>query len=308
METCRNPDAPKTKHACIVEVDESTRTRLEGSPHKNHEDNIAGNGMNSLSHCKLAHKFIPMPQALEVPDAKAAVEKEWEQLEKIPAWQLTKVRNKNEVIAEARNEGRKVHFASLMDICHLKSSESTFQKYKGRVALRGDIEKMSNGYHIKTTRMRMSSSRRSFCSHPGQNGRCTIVIEISKSECPDIWIRLPRHNWPKSWSSMEDPVVPLERNLCGHLLAGLLWERQFEKILLKYGWEKVSNSECLFVDREKGLFLSVYVHDIKLAGRKRTSKDIVDNDRYMFETRISAGAKKNYFVQGNLAQTSSHVL
>ena len=42
-----------------------------------------------------------------------------------------------------------------------------------------------------------------------------------KSECPDIWIRLPRHKWPKSWSSMEDPVVPLERNLYGHPLAGL---------------------------------------------------------------------------------------
>ena len=28
---------------------------------------------------------------------------------------------------------------------------------------------------------------------------------------------------------MEDPVVPLEKNLYGHPLAGLLWERQFEK-------------------------------------------------------------------------------
>ena len=37
---------------------------------------------------------------------------------------------------------------------------------------------------------------------------------------------------------MEDPAVPLERNLYGHPLAGLLWERQFEKILLKHGWEK----------------------------------------------------------------------
>ena len=79
----------------------------------------------------------------------------------------------------------------------------------------------------------------------------------TKSECPDIWIRLPRHTWPKSWSSMEVPVVPLERNLYGHPLAGLLWERQFDKILLKYVWEKVSNWECLFVHREKGLFLSV---------------------------------------------------
>ena len=63
--------------------------------------------------------------------------------------------------------------------------------------------------------------------------------KIPKSECPDIWIRLPRHKWPKSWSSREDPVVPLERNLYGHPLAGLLWERQFEKILLKHGWEKI---------------------------------------------------------------------
>ena len=36
---------------------------------------------------------------------------------------MTKVRNKKEVIAEARNKGRKVHFASLMDLCHLKNSE-----------------------------------------------------------------------------------------------------------------------------------------------------------------------------------------
>ena len=64
------------------------------------------------------------------------------------------------------------------------------------------------------------------------------ILKIQKSKCPDIWIRLPRHKWPKSWSNMEDPVDPLERNLYGHPLAGLAWERQFEKILLKYGWEK----------------------------------------------------------------------
>ena len=51
-------------------------------------------------------------------------------------------------------------------------------------------------------------------------------------------------------------------------------ERQFEKILLKYGWEKFSNWECLFVHREKGLFLSVYVDDIKLAGKKQKFSDV----------------------------------
>ena len=68
---------------------------------------------------------------------------------------------------------------------------------------------------------------------------------------------------------MEDPVVPFERNLYGHPLAGLLWARQFEKILLKHGWEKIPNWKCLFVNREKGLFLSVYADDIKLYGKKQ---------------------------------------
>ena len=37
------------------------------------------------------------------------------------------------------------------------------------------------------------------------------ILKIPKSECPDIWIRPPRHKWPETWSSMQDPVVPLER-------------------------------------------------------------------------------------------------
>ena len=60
----------------------------------------------------MVQKFIiPMPQATKIPAAKAAVDKEWENLEKISAWDLTKVRSKKEVIDEARTKGAKVHFA-----------------------------------------------------------------------------------------------------------------------------------------------------------------------------------------------------
>ena len=38
----------------------------------------------------------------------------------------------------------------------------------------------SHGYYFKTTRMRRTSSWCSICLHPGQNGRCTDVIENSK--------------------------------------------------------------------------------------------------------------------------------
>ena len=76
-------------------------------------------------HCSIIiwYTIFPMPQAMKIPAAKAAVDKEWEKLEKIPAWNLTKVRSKKEVIDEARMKGAKVHIASLMDICHLKNAE-----------------------------------------------------------------------------------------------------------------------------------------------------------------------------------------
>ena len=58
-------------------------------------------------------------------------------LKRFGRWNLTKVRSKKEVIDEARTKGAKVHFASLMDICHLKNAalETKHQKYKGRVVL-----------------------------------------------------------------------------------------------------------------------------------------------------------------------------
>ena len=59
------------------------------------------------------------------------MDKDWEILEKISAWNLTKVRNKEEVIDEARTSGATVHLASLMDRCHLKNTEleAKYQKY-----------------------------------------------------------------------------------------------------------------------------------------------------------------------------------
>ena len=84
----------KSKLACLLEASESTRMRMEESLQNYHEDHIAGREDNSLQHYNLAHKFIPMLQAMKIPAAKAAVDKELEKLEKISAWNLTKVRSK----------------------------------------------------------------------------------------------------------------------------------------------------------------------------------------------------------------------
>ena len=119
-ETSGKSNEIKSKLACIWEASESTRLRMGESLPNHHEDHIAGKGDNSLQHHNLVPKNIPMPQAMKIPAAKAAVDKEWEKLEKIPAWNLTKVRSKKEVIDEARTKGAKNYCASLMDICHLK--------------------------------------------------------------------------------------------------------------------------------------------------------------------------------------------
>ena len=74
--TCGKTNEFKSKLACILEASESTKLRMEESLPNYHEDHIAGRGDNSLQHYNLAHKFIPMPQAMKIPTAKA-VDKEW---------------------------------------------------------------------------------------------------------------------------------------------------------------------------------------------------------------------------------------
>ena len=134
------------------------------------------------------------------------------------------------VILEPPRDKKKIHFAILMDICHLKNAklEPKLQKYKGIVVLR--------------TQVKMEDAQR--------------LLKIRESECPDVWVRLPRHKWPNSWANIEDLLVPLERHSYGHPLAGLSWERLFDKDLLELGWEEVPNLG-MYVRSSKTMVISV---------------------------------------------------
>ena len=73
---------------------------------------------------------------------------------KIPGWQMTKVKSKEEVILEAQKERRTVHFCYADR--HLPSQKfgvgtPISQKYNGRVVLRGDIVKDDSGSHAVFT-------------------------------------------------------------------------------------------------------------------------------------------------------------
>ena len=191
-----------------------------------------------------------------------------------------------------RKQGRlaqKFISASLMDICHLKNAEleTKHRKYKGRVVLRGDIVKDDSGSYAVFTEQRSSASQMTAakvmdiisrlpgCAGQAADAICAYtqvkiedapkLLRIPKSECPDIWIRLPQHKWSKSWSSMEDPVVPLERNLCGHhcYVKGNLRKSNCNTVGRRF---PIVNAYSYTV--KKRLFLSEYVDDIKLAGKK----------------------------------------
>ena len=160
--------------------------------------------MNSLSRYNSSAQIHSYASSNESARCKGSSGKRKGKIQKIPAWQLTKVRNKKEVIAEARNEGKKVHFSSSTDLCHLKNSqlEPQFQKYKGRVVLRGDIVKDDSVSYAGCTEQGSSASKMTslkvmdiISRLPGcaaqaadavsaytqvQNGRCTDVIKKSK--------------------------------------------------------------------------------------------------------------------------------
>ena len=58
-------------------------------------------------------QVVGIPTAMTILEAKAALDKEWTRLHKLPAWDESK----------AKLKGKTVHFATLMDLCHLKNSE-----------------------------------------------------------------------------------------------------------------------------------------------------------------------------------------
>ena len=185
---------------------------MESSLLKDHEDHIAENVFNSMRYYNLVHKFLPMPQATKIPDAKAAVSSKKNARKK-----CTNVRSKKKVILEAHDEKKEVHFAALMDICHLNNAElePKYQKYRGRIVLRGDTAKDDSGSCAVFAELGSSASEMTapkgvdvIARLPGRAGRAADAIsahtqvkmedapklfKISKSECQDVLLRVPRH-------------------------------------------------------------------------------------------------------------------
>ena len=108
----------KRFHGCAVECHESTRQRVESSLLTQHEDHIAGKGCTSMTQHNLVHKFIPMPQAMRTPDAKAAVDKEMEK--ELENHSIENGESQEQEGGYSRNTQRQTEsLPHLLDKCHI---------------------------------------------------------------------------------------------------------------------------------------------------------------------------------------------
>ena len=121
---------------------------------------------------------------------------------KIPASNLMRVRNKSEVIDEARKEGRKAHFADghlSFEECRIGDETPEVQRsnvaprrrcewrfrllrsiHKARIISITNDGSKSNGYYFKATWIRRTSSWCTICLDSSYNGRCSEIAENSK--------------------------------------------------------------------------------------------------------------------------------
>ena len=239
-----------------------------GTLHKDHEEHIAGKGINSLNHYNLVHKFVFMPRRKpqwtnDGGNSRKYRHGSWRKSETRKRWSMKQVKKAKQctsrhwwtcVISKMRSynqnfENTKAELYS--EVTLWKTTQVRMQCLLSKARLRPRWRPQKS-WTLYPDYQDAQDKRRCKCIYAGDRMFRTAadavsaytrvrmedapsLLEIPKSECPAIRIRPPKHKWPKSWSSMEDPVVLLDRNLYGHPLAGLRWERQFEKVLLKCG-------------------------------------------------------------------------
>ena len=108
-----------------------------------------------------------------------------------------KSETKKEVIDEARTKGAQVHFASLMDICHLKNAEleTKHPKNKGWVVLRGDIpgsyavltEQGSSASQTTAAKVMDIISRLPGCAGQAADASAYTQVKMEDARWPGEW-------------------------------------------------------------------------------------------------------------------------
>ena len=198
--------------------------------------------------------------------------------EKIAACQLTSQKQEKSWSMMQGNKGRKVHFATLMDLCHFKNSEwePEHHKYKGRVVLRGDIVKDDPRPYAVCTEQGSSAS------------------QVAAAKIMDIISRLPRcagqaADAVSAYTQVKMEDAPsLLKNSEGRMSRYLdtSTETQMARIMVQYGTPSCSS----WTKSERSSFRQDY--DVK--GNLRTSYWNTVGRKFPNENAYSYTVNKGY--------------
>ena len=173
------------------------------------------------------------------------------------------------MIAEAENKGKTVHFASSMDICHLKNSElePKFQKYKRRLVLRSDIVKDDSGSYAVFTEQGSSASQMTAakvmdvisrlpgCAEQAADAM-SAYTQVQMEDGPSLLKKFQSQNvqilgyvYNDTSGQNHVPAWKIQSFLLSEICTVILWQdccgTGNSRVPLGHGWEKVSNWECL---------------------------------------------------------------
>ena len=214
--------------------------------------------------------------------AKAAMQKEWDNLSNKGCWDIKSVREMDDVRAEAKRTGKTIHLSRVAGLCTEKGSElapdDPKRKYKGRVVYLGNQvrdEKWDHALFEELTSapstMQAGKALDAYGMFKGNTVEMSDAEQAytqAKLDSPIVtWIELPSDQWPKEWiGKYRRPVVILKLALYGHPDSGGYWERHCEAHLFKCGFKRIDGWNSCYFNKELKLFLTVYVDDFKMAG------------------------------------------
>ena len=227
----------------------------------------------------LVARVVSQAEIDRTPEAKAAMDKEWQKLVDKSCW---KVREYRDVAREAKAKEAKAHFGRIFEICSQKGSElpkgHPEQKWKGRSVFQGNKVSDENNDHAIFAELGSSPASMEaakiidvYGSQPNfskQQADARQAYTQALFQGVETWVRLPRSRWPKEWEGFEDPVCPLMLALYGHPDSGGIWENHCASQLEGNGGVQVLPEiwQSIFYHPDLELLLVIYVDDFKMAG------------------------------------------
>lgn len=223
-------------------------------------------------------KLLDRKEQWKDPRAQQAIWAESQALLAEGTWLPETMIDKDDLIAQSRKSGKKIHMGNLLTICSIKFAEMAqeYWKYKGRICFRGDD--VRDEYGAPAVFQNLSASptgvhtTNSTVAYGSLHGHSTQVsdairayIQSNLNSKHETWVLIPPELRPKHWKARR-PMCKLVKALYGHPESGGHWEAHLEKAVAAIGGEPVENHPSSFFFADSKMFLTVYVDDLLLAG------------------------------------------